>query len=210
MGRRLPLRIVLQFRGTTRKFCSLFVGRDNSFYVHPYRPPGQPWRVPGGDAEKSQAGRAQLDLKDFTSPQFNLHKLSYHQRGFIHLTNTMGQRYRDGICGPAFEDLSLPYDFCVLVPCDPGLLPVHAGDPGFVARIALPDEIGPFYVTLTIIQGAAPPAPMQGPLIVQPLNFVFEGCAYGIALTMWPVKGTTEEAVPAWPPFPFLLFRTAA
>ena len=194
MGRRLPLRIVLQFKGTGRKLCTLHVGHDNSFYIHSYRPPGEPWRIPGGGGEKDDAGRVRLDLKDFISPPFNLHKLSYHQSGFIHLTNTKGERHRDGTRGPTFSEMKLPYDFCVLVPCDPALLPVHSAHRSLVTRIYLPDEIGPFYVTLAIIDSIAPPPPSQRPLIMQPVNFVFEGCAFGIALTMWPVNGTTRRS----------------
>jgi hypothetical protein len=210
MAKRLPLRIVLDFRGTGRKLCTLHVGADNSFYIHSYRPSGTPWCVPGGTGQTDASGRIQLDFKKFISPPFSLHKISYHPSGFIHLTNTEGKRYRDGVRGPAFSEMKLPYDFCIIAPCDPGLLPGHARERGFVVRIALTDDIAPFYVTLTIIDAGAPPPPAQGPLIVQPVNVIFPACALGIALTMWPVKGATEEAVPVWPPFPFFLYRLAA
>lgn len=210
MPKRLPLRVVLQFRESNRKFFALLAAKDNSFYIHPYRPEGQPWRIPGGGAKPDAAGKQTLDLINFVEPTLQMHKLTLHQSGFIHVTDRHGKRHREGTRGPSFRKMPLPYDMCTLIPCNPGLLPMHKDERGHAAFIALPDDIGPFYMTITIIEASAPPPAVAGPLLPkQPINFLFEGLDYGIGLTMWPVVHGSD-VVPEWPSFPFFLVRTAA
>jgi hypothetical protein len=210
MGTRLPLRVVLVYKGVKRKFFSLFTGRDNSFYIHLYRPHGQPWRIPGADFNKKGEHGALLDFEKFSEPGFGLHKITFHKSGYIHLTDKQARRYRNGVRGPAFEDVSLPYDLCLLVPCSPEMLPAHEGGRAFVAEVVLPNEIGPFYASLTLISTSAPSVAAQGPLIVQPVSFLFPGFDHSIALTMWPVREMVADKVPDWPPFPFFILRTGA
>jgi len=213
MGRQLPLRVVLVYKGVKTKFFSLFPGKDNSFYIHLYRPPGQPWRIPGGDPSKAGDGRSiiPLDFANFSEPHFDLHKVTFHRSGYIHLTDKERRRYRDGVRGPAFGDIALPYDLCLLVPCKPQMLPMHEGQRGLVFEIGLHDEIGPFWVCLTLIDALSPLPATQGPLIRQPVNFLFPGCDKGIALTMWPVLDeVTRKQLPDWPPFPFFVLRIGA
>jgi hypothetical protein len=124
MAKPLPVRVVLESKGAKRKFFKLFADRDNSIYIRPDRPPGQPWRIPGGPEQDAQ-GRIHLDFQNFKSPSFDLNKISYHKSGYIHLTDRSGKRYRDGTRGPAFSEMELPYDLCILVPCNPDLLPPH-------------------------------------------------------------------------------------
>jgi hypothetical protein len=106
--------------------------------------------------------------------------------------------------------MRLPDDFCILVPCNPELLPLHTKNRDVVVQIPLPDGIGPFYLIVTLIGSGSPQAPVQGPLITRPISFVFQGLPYGIALTARPVKETAGRAKPDWAPFPFFLLRTAA
>ncbi len=211
MARRLPLRIVLNYRGVSRKFVTVIVGKDNSLYIHQNRPLGQPWRMPRVEAASDASARMILDFKNFEEPTFELAKLTIHQSGFIHTTDRRGKRYKEGTRGPSFAEMQLPYDMCVLVPCDPELLPPHQRDRAHVAQIELPDDIRPFHLTLSVIASSAPPLPVAGPLLPrQPLNFLFEGLPRGIALTLWPVKPKEPGAIVEWPPFPFVIVRTAA
>ena len=209
MAKRLPLRVALCSGGVDRKFFGLFAANDNSFYIHPYRPAGQRWRIPGGDAQRDAMGKVPLDLVNFVEPALEMNKLTLHQSGFIHVTDGHGRRHRDGTRGPAFSEMPLPYDMCLLIPCNPRLLPPRGSERGHLMRIELAPDIRPFYVTLTIIAATAPPAPLPGPLLTQqPINIIFEGMPYGLALTMWPVQ--TTDAVLEWPSFPFFVVRTAA
>jgi hypothetical protein len=107
--------------------------------------------------------------------------------------------------------MPLPYDICVMVPCNPALLPLHQRERGVVARLQLPDDIAPFYLTISIIAASSPPAIEPGPILpAQPINFLFAGRAYGVAFTMWPVVDIASADRLEWPPFPFFVAQTAA
>lgn len=210
MPRDVPLRIVLGYQGIVRKFLTLFIGRDNSFYFHPYRSPGEPWWQPPTAPSNREDGCLHLHFPSFTPSGFNLHKVSFHPSGYIHLTDKAGHRRRDGVRGPAFSELTLPYDFAVFVPCDPARLPEHTQRRGFVAEITLPGDVHPFHITFSIVDAATPPPAGPGPYFPQPLSFVFPGKTLGVALTMWPVRGAKGYEQPEWPPFPFFILRTGA
>ncbi|GMU65831.1 MAG: hypothetical protein AMXMBFR36_21050 [Acidobacteriota bacterium] len=201
--------MVLGFRGELRKFITVFIGRDNSFYFHPYRPPGAPWFEPPSAAEPEGEG-IRIQFPHFAASKFNLHKVSFHPSGVIHLTDTEGQKRKKGTQGPSFDTLELPYDCAVFIPCDPALLPRHTPRKGFKAQIDLPDDVRPFHVTFSIFDSASPIAASAGPYIPHPLNFVFPGQRLGLAVTMWPVQSPMVEEPVAWPPFPFFLLRIAA
>lgn len=207
MARDRPLRVRFEALGHLRAFLTIFVGRDNSVYIHPSRPTGQPWTAPGitPQAEGLRLGFASPNYQTFA-----LHKLSFHPSGFIHLTDSASQRYRSGIRGPKFEEITLPYDVAVFVPCDPTNLPAPSNRRGFYVDIALPENVKPFYLAFSLISDQDPPAAVQGPYIPHPMNFFFPGLPIGLALTMWPVRTEAGDPAPAWPPFPFFMFRTAA
>jgi len=209
MPKAVPLRVILELQGKEHKFISLYAGKDNSFYFHPYRPEGEPWFEPAPNSGHTPAG-LRIHFPSFSPSSFNLHKLSFHPSGFVHSTDRDRQRRKSGVRGPSFEDMVLPYDCAVFVPCDPSRLPEHSAGKGFKAVVALPAAVRPFYITFSIISASEPPAAVQGPYIPHPLNFVFPGKRFGVALTMWPVQSRDETFIPTWPPFPFFLLRTAA
>jgi hypothetical protein len=109
MPKRLPLRVIIRFRGTDHKFFTLLAGKDNSFYIHPYRPEGQRWRLPGGGSQRGKSGKLSLDFMKFVEPSLEMNKLTLHPSGFIHVTDPNGRRYREGTCGPSFMEMPLPY-----------------------------------------------------------------------------------------------------
>lgn len=208
---RLPtLRFIFQHRGTLRKFASVYVGRDNSFYVRLNRPSGQPWRVPHSAQSPTVAGNLALDFDQYLQPSFDLNKISLHPSGFMSMTDTSGKRFRDGIRAPRFSEMVLPFDICLLVPCAPSEMPLWEKDRSFPIRLDLPDQIEPFYTVLSVISAASPPEPKPGPLLEQhPVNFLFEGHQFGFALSVWPVVHELSETV-EWPPFPFFALLNAA
>src|SRR2546425_9958099 len=97
MAKRLPLRVALCSGGTDRKFFALLAAQDNSFYIRPYRPDGQRWRIPGSGGERDASGKLALDFANFIEPALEMNKLTLHQSGFIHVTDGKGKRYRDEI-----------------------------------------------------------------------------------------------------------------
>ena len=204
-----PFRVVLECNGVSRKFFTLFQGRDGSLYVHPYRAEGQPWRIPSIDVDVSSGTR--LDFNKFEEPDFDLHKISFHPTGYIHLTNKRQERYRDGTRGPSFEEMYSPYMLCALIPCELQNMPIFAGDKkSMVVTLVLPDEIGPFFMTLYLAKGDVEPAEAsQGTLItpryILPLNNGFK-----LAFELKAVQSIKNGKPANWPPFPFFLLRNAA
>lgn len=206
MSSTVPFRVVLTHRGISRKFFTLFQGRDGSLYIHLYRPEGQSWRIPAtGDTARPEM---LLDFANFTEPGFELHKISFHPSGYMHLTNRHGERYKDGTRGSAFEEMYSPYLLCVLAPCELEHLPVGAKEKGMVVDLVLPDEVGPFYATLSLAKGDVAPEESRGtlltPTFVLPLS-----SGDKLAIVLRAVRSRDTNVAANWPPFPFFLLRIA-
>jgi hypothetical protein len=110
MAVRLKIRVRLEFDAVLRKFFTLVVDRDNSFYISMARPAGQPWRQPRRRDVVKEDGVAgiDLDLLNFIEPDFDTQKVSLQRRGFIHSTDKMGKRFKSGIKGPSSEEMTFP------------------------------------------------------------------------------------------------------
>lgn len=208
MAKSLPLRLSLVARGSVWKFLSVFCGRDNSFYVHPYRPNGVPWMTPAFRRESD--GRIALEVARPIAQGFALNKISFHTSGYINLTDHLGKRHRDGVRGPAFGEMELPYDLATFVPCRPWDLPAVNEDRGVHANFVLPEEVTPFTVGVTVVEADNPPKRVSGPIVDHPVTFIFPNHRYALSVTLWPVKSLTDSEVIEWPAFPFFLLRVSA
>lgn len=208
MPKLIPFRLILSVQGKRHKFLSVFADRDNSIYVHPYRPEGEPWFTTGSEPTGSAQG-VRINFEAFAPTPMDLQKLTLHSDGAVHLKCRNGERYRK-VRGPAFSDMSMPYDFGAFVPCHPKRLPEYTKSRAFDVEIEFPDMPPPVYAVLSLFETAAPPLGVQGPVIPHPLCFDFPGRRYGVALTMWPVLHQVAEQEVQWPPAPFFLYRTAA
>lgn len=102
MPKLIPFRLVLGVEGKRYKFLSVFVGKDNSVYVHPYRPEGEPWYTTGIQAAEGASG-LKIDFDAFAPSAMDLQKLTLHPDGAIHLKCRSGERFRK-VRGPAGED----------------------------------------------------------------------------------------------------------
>ena len=71
----VPFRVVLTTNGVSRKFFTLFEGKDGSLYIHPNRESGKPWQIPLLTNDK--AGM-KIDFSNPDTPGFELHKISFH------------------------------------------------------------------------------------------------------------------------------------
>jgi hypothetical protein len=203
MSHELKLRAFLEYEGIPRKFFTLLVGRDNSFYVHLARPIGQPWRYPGTSAAREN-GMIELDFINFVEPSFDLRKISFHPTGYIHSTDAKGKRFRDGLRGPAFSDMTLPHEICAMCPSHPTTLPTFDQAGGNTLRIVIPNECGPFSAVLSIIETSMPPAasvPDVWPIIFPEVRF-------SLLLSLRPVREMVRKEPPPWPPFPFFVLMT--
>lgn len=206
MASTIPFRVVLTHNGVSRKFFTLFQGRDGSLYIHLYRPDEQPWRIPG--TGETAPREMFLDFANFREPGFELHKISFHPTGYIHLTNRRGERYRDGTRGNAFAEMKSPHHLCVLVPCELKHLPVAGNEKGLVVDLVLPDDIGPFYATLALVKGDVSPEESRGNLLTPTFVLPLSNDGYKLTIVLRAVRNR-EGGTSNWPPFPFFLLRIA-
>ncbi len=203
-------RVILKAGPTATKFLNILVGKDGSLYIHMYRPIGTPWMAPPSALVEVPAGLAvPIHFDQFSPSPFKYNKVTFHPTGYIHLTDTAGKRLRDGVRGPAFRDMRLPYDLASFAPCEPTRLP--ALTPGHYVDLifALPAPIVPFYVTLSLVDPSASPPHAESSIYGQPQYLSFPHFHLLIAVTVWTVKSLDPTPVP-WPPFPFHALRTAA
>lgn len=146
---------------------------------------------------------ALLDFANFREPGFELHKITFHRSGCIHLTDRNGQRFRDGTKGPSFDEMTSPYELCLLAPPELHRLPAAGDGNGMIANLVLPDDISPFFVMLSLSQAdVSKPAPT---LLTLPLTG-----GRTLLIGAHPVGGGARATQADWPPFPFFLLRTAA
>jgi hypothetical protein len=205
-----PVRIVLQANGATTKFLNLFVGKDESLYIHMYRPTGQPWMAPPASLVNIPGGKLQpIEFGRFTPSDFQHNKVTFHPSGYIHLTDTAGKRLRDGVRGPRFSDIALPYDFATFAPCEPALLPPITKGRYLDLVFDLLTPIQPLYVTLSMVDPEAPSPSAPASIFGEPSLVSFQHSRFLIAFTFWNVKAMDPTPVP-WPPFPFHLLRITA
>lgn len=203
----VPFRIVLTNNGVPRKFFTLFQGKDGSLYIHPNREDGNPWQAPGFTNDETGM---KIDFNNISTPEFELHKISFHPSGYIHLTNKYGERYREGTRGPTFEQMESPYLLCIIAPSRLDEMPVFKNDSKcMLVDIVLPDNIPPFFMTLALAKEEVGPAEDDGTLIT-PRFILPLSSGYKLTFLLRAVKPRDNETPVNWPPFPFFLLRIAA
>jgi hypothetical protein len=206
MASRVPFRVTLTYQGIQRKFFTLFQGRDGSLYIHPNRDDSKPWKTPS--IENFEQG-IKLDFENPNVPNFEPHKISFHPSGYIHLTNKSGERLRDGIIGPKFEEMENLHLLCVLAPSLLSEMPIFKNDPRcMLVDLVIPDGIGPFVVALALLKGEMPKEPPdQLPIarFILPLE-----SGHKLTFALRPVKRIIESTLANWPPFPFFILATGS
>jgi hypothetical protein len=201
-------RILLKAGPTPTKFLNLLVGRDGSVYVHMYRPIGAPWMAPPPTLIDIPAGQSRpIEFDRFTPSSFNHNKVTFHPSGFIHLTDTAGKRLRDGVRGPAFKDMVLPYDLAAFVPCEPSRLPPVTSGHYVDLIFELPEPVTPLRVTISLVDPSAPPPNAEQSIYGKPEVLQFPHFHLLLAVALWTVQSLDPTPVP-WPPFPFHFLRT--
>ncbi len=203
----IPFRVILSQNGVSRKFFTLFQGKDGSLYIHPNRKSGKPWKTP---KLESRDATLMLDFEAAEEKSFDLHKISFHPSGFIHMTNKRGERLRDGTRGPSFEEMDDLYLLCIIAPSRLEEMPIFSGDPkSMVVDFVVPDEVPPFFMTLALLKGEAPEGEPDDtqitPRFVLPLQ-----SGYKLTFLLRKVRHRDKETPATWPPFPFFLLRTAS
>jgi hypothetical protein len=167
----------------------------------------KPWMTPG--IESDEAG-LKLGFNNSNTPGFELHKISFHPSGYIHLTNKQGERYRDGTKGPAFEDMEPLYLFCIIVPCKLDEMPVFEKDKKcMLVNLVLPNNVPPFFITLALAK-EDPGSPENDGTLITPRFILPLNSGHKLTFVLRAVKQRDRMTPANWPPFPFFLLRTAA
>jgi len=166
-----------------------------------------PWKTP---LLTNDPQGTKIDFGNHKTQEFELHKISFHPSGFIHLTNKNGERYRDGTRGPTFEEMDSPYLLCIIAPCKLEEMPVYKKDRKcMLVNLVLPDNITPFVMTLALAkEDIAPSGPDKSqitPRFILPLR-----SGYKLTFLLRTVLPKDENTQINWPPFPFFMMRTKA
>ena len=207
MAHSVPFRVVLSQNGIRRKFFTLFQGRDGSLYIHPNRDTKKPWRIP--KLENSKDGLS-IDLNNYSEPNFEPHKISFHPSGYIHITNKKGERYKDGTKGPAFDEMDTLYLFGLIAPTKLDGMPIFKSDPKcMLVDLVLPNDVPPFVMSLAIAKEHPGAAENDGTLITNRFVLPLNAGRYFVFLLRAVVPKSQGEDI-RWPSFPLFLMRTAA
>lgn len=206
MSTRVPFRVVLTNKGVTRKFFTFFEGKDGSLYFHPNRESNKPWKVP---LLMDNPLGMKINWGNQKAQEFELHKISFHPSGFIHLSNKNGERYRNGTRGPTFEEMDSIYLLCIIAPCKLEKMPVFKKDRKcMLVNLVLRDNITPFVMTLALakehIYSSGQDPTQITPRFILPLQ-----SGYKLTFLLRSVLPTDKYLQVNWPPFPFFMLRTA-
>jgi hypothetical protein len=193
VSRKEHLRVVVEVAGERRDMLTIRVANDNSFFVFPHRPEGQPWRFP--TLVDDEHGRT-VDFNAYVEPALSLQKLTIHRSGFLHASDFSSRRYRDGLRVPPFVDMPLPFEACLFAPCDPISLPVSTPTKGDVLTVQF-DPQQPFIVRLHVAESATPRPTAQSKI------FMFGNLRFGLCITCETVPNATPDVPVPWPPYPF-------
>jgi len=204
----VPFRVVLTKNGVSRKFFTLFEGKDGSLYIHPNRENGKPWQTP--ILTNIETG-VKIDFTNPNTPEFELHKISFHPSGYINLTNKKGERYNECMRVSTFEEMDSLYLLCLIMPCKLEEMPVFENDSKcMLVDLVIPDNISPFFMMLELTKEEVVPPPEDNGLIITPRFILPLNNGYKLTFLLRRVKPRNNETVVNWPPFPFFLLRTAA
>ena len=203
-------RIILDYQGKNYKFMSFFVDRkDNSFYFHIYRKPNEsPMRPKTPLPDKSNFLR--IHFPDFEPTGFKENHISFHESGYIHSTDSMGKRYRDGIVGISFSKIKSHLFILGLAPKNPSdLVELSRLDSSRDIHIALPNDIQPFILHFGVHRKeslslpALPNNLFDGLIMVQ-----FDDKDFELLIAMTKVGAIPGVEKVDWPPFTLELKRT--
>src|SRR5260221_13711976 len=190
MSRQELLRVVREIAEELRGMLTIGVAKDNSFFIFPHRPEGQPWRFPTCGVE-SEHGRT-LDFHAYVQPLLSLQKLTIHGSGFLHASDFGSRRYRDGLRVPPFIEMKLPFEACVFAPCDPRLLPVSKPIKGDVLTVQFHPE-QPFIFRIHLAESTTPRPTDHSK------TFMFGNLRFGLCITCEIVSNATPEVPVPWP-----------
>jgi hypothetical protein len=145
------------------------------------------------------------------STGFEENKISFHKSGYIHSTDVYGQRYRDGLVGIPFENVTSFLFVLVVAPKNPlEMIELGTVDNQRDIQIHLPEDVSPFTLQFAIVRKGT----KQLPLIPTEQNILggyimceYDDKEFGLLLIITKVLKTKELDEVFWPPFSLVLKR---
>lgn len=136
-------RIVFNYKTKFYKFICFFVDKnDNSFYFHTYEEVNQNLKLISSNWQENQINH--IDFKNITEFYFHKNKLSFHESGFIHITDKHGNRLKDNVIGIPFSEIETSLHILFFAPKKIDTLVVLEKINNQDIIIELPDDIKPF------------------------------------------------------------------
>ena len=208
MAKKKPLRIIFNCKGNHFKFISFFVSKaDNSIYFHLYRTSEEKMFVPKVD--QSESNKLKFSRINTEAIDFDQNKISFHESGYVHTTDKLGKRFRDGKIGIPFEELINDYLLLLcLSPKNPlDMVPAKKIDNKRDFIIGFDPKTGPVLFHFWIkhksckkVPGELPGENMLGGFV----EIEYDNKDFTILIAMTKLK-TINEGNQKWPPFTLAL-----
>jgi len=112
--KRQQIRFIFKYRDELYGFLSIFTSNDNSFHFHLYEESDKPFEY--FNSSLNYENRLNIDIENPVSSNFIRHKFTFHKSGFIHSTKKDGKRYKDGVKGISFSEITSSKLILVLAP----------------------------------------------------------------------------------------------
>ncbi|MBN1367594.1 MAG: hypothetical protein JW967_06690 [Dehalococcoidales bacterium] len=210
--KRKPTRIILGYKNENYKLMNFFTGeQDNSFYFHIYRKPNEfPMRDIKRDIKNETSNELRIHFPDFVPTEFNENHMSFHEKGYIHSTDAVGNRYHDGIIGIPFSKIDTYLFALVVAPKHPSNLIklTRQKDSTRDIHIALQDDVQPFGLHFAFYKkGAILPKPPPDLIGGGFVACEYDDKVFGLLLAMKKVVPGIKGGSVAWPPFTVILKR---
>lgn len=177
---------------------------DNSFYFHFYDDVVEKVKLPKTPLENRNDGK--IDFSDYVETDFKRNKISFHKSGYIHSTDKLGNRLRDGIIGFSFNEIEISKLVLICAPKKIEYLnTTEKIRESTDIIIHLPKEIKPFTIHFDVYRNTR-----DKELDISNPNLLFGGFImvtfpdqeYGLRIYAQKVLGRA-----IWPPFNIILTR---
>lgn len=208
MTRKKPPRIIFDCEGKYFKFINFsFSKSDNSIFFHLYRASEERLVVPKVD--QTEPNTVKFSSVDTETIDFDLNKISFHEKGYVHTTDKHGKRFRDGKIGIPFDELINDYLLLLcLSPKNPlDMVPIEEIDNERDIIIGFDPKIGPVLIHFWIkhrdckkVPGELPGENMLGGFI----EIKHDNKEFTILIAMTKLQ-TNDEGKGKWPPFTLAL-----
>lgn len=200
-------RIIFGYKNRNYKFVSFFTDKkDNSFYFHLYRRPGETPMEP--KIPLHERGDSKIDFTSYHQTNFKENKISFHKSGYIHSTDNQGNRFKDGTIGIPFETIDSFLFILVLAPHNPTeMIKLDKIDSTRDVHIGLPDNIEPFAVHFAVYKRNTNPKPNVLHRIGRIIKCEYNNKDFGLLICLSKVLKATGIDKVNWPPFTLVLKR---